>query len=213
MCWTDLMRALGCKRVSNDGQSVHPPPLIHSISPSKETFCPSPIFSKTLICRTLFVLSLFGGQIFTNAINFFPCFVHHPIDCHPPQSIPLHINISETKAIAHGLNIYVYLWALSYSRDSCKDYPYLALLVGVSLGHVFQMIKNKRKLSPCVTFVIKMTKMITTRTQWHPSSTQILVQESTQRATAQFWRLSTSLLPMPEGEYIIIIIKPARWER
>ena len=123
MCWTDLMRALGCKRVSNDGQSVHPPPLIHSISPSKETFCPSPIFSKTLICRTLFVLSLFGGQIFTNAINFFPCFVHHPIDCHPLQSIPLHINISETKAIAHGLNIYVYLWALGYSRDSCKYYP------------------------------------------------------------------------------------------
>ena len=101
----------------------HPPPLIHSISPSKETFRPSPIFSKTLICRTLFVPSLFGDQIFTNAINFFPCFVHHPIDCHPPQSIPLHLNISETKAIAHGLNIYVYLWALGHSRDSCKDYP------------------------------------------------------------------------------------------
>ena len=146
MCWTDLMRALGCKRVSNDGQSVHPPPLIHSISPSKETFCPPPIFSKTLICRTLFVLSLFGGQIFTNAINFFPCFVHHPIDCHPPQSIPLHINISETKAIAHGLNIYVYLWALGYSRDSCKDYPISSLS---AKGRFFLYTKQEKTFTLC----------------------------------------------------------------
>ena len=148
------MPALGCKRVSNDGHSVHPSPLIHSISSSKETFRPSPIFSKTLICRTLFVLSLLGDQIFTNAINFFPCFVHHPIDCHPPQSIPLHPNISETKAIAHSLNILCIYehWVIQGNLAKIIQYP--ALLVGVCPGHVFQKIENKRKLSSCVTFMI-----------------------------------------------------------
>ena len=134
------MPALGCKRVSNDGHSVHPSPLIHSISSSKETFRPSPIFSKTLICRTLFVLSLFGGQIFTNAINFFPCFVHHPIDCldcHPPHSIPLHLNISEIKISVHGLNIRRNYEHWVIQGILAKFIQYQAFQVGVSPGHVF----------------------------------------------------------------------------